>query len=42
MMKTRDDLLYTMDNAIDDLEKAAEILKDVYQKYDYSKLPKKD
>ena len=42
MMKTRDDILYTMDNAIDDLEKAAEILKDVYQKYDYSKLPKKD
>lgn len=42
MMKTRDDLLYTMDNAIEDLEKAAEILKDIYQKYDYSKLPRKD
>lgn len=42
MMKTRDDLLYTMDNAIEDLERAAEILKDVYQKYDYSKLPRKD
>lgn len=42
MMKTRDDLLYTIDDAIEDLEKAAEILKDVYQKYDYSKLPKKN
>ena len=42
MMKTRDDILYTMDNAIEDLERAAEILKDVYQKYDYSKLPRKD
>lgn len=42
MMKRRDDLLYTMDDAIKDLEKAAEILKDVYQKYDYSKLPKKN
>lgn len=42
MMKTRDDLLYTMDNAIEDLERAAEILKDIYQKYDYSKLPRKD
>lgn len=42
MMKRRDDLLYTIDDAIKDLEKAAEILKDVYQKYDYSKLPKKN
>ena len=30
---------YTLDNAIEDINKSLEELKDVVKKYDYSKLP---
>ena len=30
---------YTLDNAIEDINKSLEELKDVAKKYDYSKLP---
>ena len=40
MIRDNKGIDYTLDQAIEEINKAVEELKDVAKKYDYSKLPK--